>query len=177
MLTVLNFISTRAVQRVEVEVQYCHQKGLKLFLRERSHLPYWTTDPPIEMCRYPRWVSAQSNLLHTECEFFEQSTNPEIFYSGSASFTSLWWMEELSFISGVWVHEKVIGRTESRSWVCISTFTHVTTLAHMPATHYTPHMDACREAVDRIINPTPGFEHHPSTQPVDLQSCSTTQKT
>jgi hypothetical protein len=39
----------------------------------------------------------------------------------------------------------------------------------MPATHNTPHMDACGEAGDRTINPPPRLDHLP-TQPVDVTS-------
>jgi hypothetical protein len=60
---------------------------------------------------------------------------------------------------------------------CVSTFSHVTTSAHMPATHYTPHMDVCQQAGDCIINPTPGFEYQHNRQTSHLQSCSTMQKT
>ncbi len=47
---------------------------------------------------------------------------------------------------------------------------HVTTSAHMPATHNTPHEDAYREAGEYIINPTPGFESRPPAQPADVTS-------
>jgi hypothetical protein len=50
------------------------------------------------------------------------------------------------------------------------TFMHVTTSAHMPATHNTPHEDAYREEGECIINPTPGFECRPPAQPVDITS-------
>ncbi len=50
------------------------------------------------------------------------------------------------------------------------TFAHVTTLAHMPATHNTLYEDTYREAGECIINPTPGFESHPPAQPVDVTS-------
>jgi hypothetical protein len=53
---------------------------------------------------------------------------------------------------------------------CISTFMHVTILAHTPATHSAPHMDACGQGDDRIVNTLPGFQHHPPTQPVDVTS-------
>ncbi len=53
---------------------------------------------------------------------------------------------------------------------CVSTFKHVTILAHMPATHNAPHMDACEQGEGCIINPMPGFKHHPPTQPVDVTS-------
>jgi hypothetical protein len=38
----------------------------------------------------------------------------------------------------------------------------------MPATHNTPYVDACKQAGDHIINPVPGFEYRPPTQPVDV---------
>ncbi len=50
------------------------------------------------------------------------------------------------------------------------TSAHVTTSAHMPATHNTPYEDAYREAGECIINPTPGFESRPPAQPVDVAS-------
>jgi hypothetical protein len=51
------------------------------------------------------------------------------------------------------------------------TFTDVTTLAHMPATHNTLYEDTYREAGDCIINPAPGFEYRrPPAQPVDVTS-------
>jgi hypothetical protein len=50
----------------------------------------------------------------------------------------------------------------------VITFKHVTTPAHMPATHNTPYEDAYREAGECIINPTPGFEYRPPAQPVDV---------
>ncbi len=50
-----------------------------------------------------------------------------------------------------------------------STFSHVTTLAHMPATHNTPYVDACKQAGDHII-PAPGFEYRPPAQPADVTS-------
>jgi hypothetical protein len=53
---------------------------------------------------------------------------------------------------------------------CVLTFSHVTTSAHMPATHNTPHKDACQQAGDCIVNPTPGFEYRPPAQPVDVTS-------
>jgi hypothetical protein len=49
-------------------------------------------------------------------------------------------------------------------------FSHVTTLAHMPATHNAPYVDACKQAGDRTINPAPGFEYRPPAQPVDVTS-------
>jgi hypothetical protein len=52
----------------------------------------------------------------------------------------------------------------------VSTFKHVTISAQMPATHNAPHMDACEQGEGRIINPMPGFKHHPPTQPVDVTS-------
>ncbi len=50
------------------------------------------------------------------------------------------------------------------------TFTPVTTLAHMPATHNTLYEDTYREAGECIFNPTPGFESRPPAQPVDVTS-------
>jgi hypothetical protein len=50
------------------------------------------------------------------------------------------------------------------------TFSHVTTLAHMPATHNTQCVDACKQAGDHIINPAPGFEYRPPAQPADVTS-------
>jgi hypothetical protein len=62
---------------------------------------------------------------------------------------------------------------------CVSTFSHVTTLAHMPATHNTPYVDACKQAGDHIINPAPGSSttHQHNRQTSHLQSCSSIQKT
>jgi hypothetical protein len=53
---------------------------------------------------------------------------------------------------------------------CVSTFSHMTTSAHMPATHNTPHMDACQQAGDCIVNPMPGFEYRPTAQLADVTS-------
>ncbi len=53
---------------------------------------------------------------------------------------------------------------------CVSTFSHVTTSAHMPDTHNTSLMDVCQQAGDCVINPTPGFKYHPPAQPVDVTS-------
>jgi hypothetical protein len=50
------------------------------------------------------------------------------------------------------------------------TFTYVTNLAHMPATHNTPYEDTYREAGGCIINPTPEFESRPPAKPVDVTS-------
>ncbi len=53
---------------------------------------------------------------------------------------------------------------------CVSTFSHVTTSAHMPATHNTSQMDVCQQAGDCIINPTPGLQYRPPAQLADVNS-------
>ncbi len=52
---------------------------------------------------------------------------------------------------------------------CVSIFTQVTTLAHTPAMHNNPCLDAFGKGRNHIVNSLPRCEHHP-TQPVGIKS-------